>query len=35
MTHVSPYFELLINSVDLDDPREMDLAWKFMIEALS
>lgn len=35
MTHVSPYFELLINSVDLDDPGEMDLAWKFMIEALS
>ena len=32
---ISPYFELLINSVDLDDPGEMDLAWKFMIEALS
>jgi hypothetical protein len=27
--------ELLINSVDLDDPRETDLAWKFMIEALT
>ena len=32
---ISPYFELLINSVDLDDPGETELAWKFMIEALS
>jgi len=34
MKTAGEYFDLITREIDLDDPREMDIAQKFMIDAL-